>query len=189
MKVQFGANDNALHGWVNFKNENECDIRNRLPFADDIVDRIFLEHCLEHVTMRDAWNFLDEALRILKPGGVIRIVVPAVDQILRQTNDDYRQFMTQQAPQWFPAAGLPKPEAPISDKNIVKAIIFCHGHQSAWTEDLLAAFMAAVGFEVARCAYGRSHYPELHNIDSHWKYIGLERCVIESVVCEGRKPE
>lgn len=54
-----------------------CDISSEnLPFDDDSVDRIYLSHVIEHLDDRGAFHFLREASRVLKPGGVLRVVTP-----------------------------------------------------------------------------------------------------------------
>lgn len=53
-----------------------CDIRRRLPFADASVAALYASHILEHVYRSEAVAFLREARRVLRPGGICRIVVP-----------------------------------------------------------------------------------------------------------------
>ena len=45
-----------------------------LPFADNYFDEIILSHIIEH--LNDAYLFLEEVHRILKPNGIVRIVTP-----------------------------------------------------------------------------------------------------------------
>jgi SAM-dependent methyltransferase len=52
------------------------DISRGIPFADNSVDVVFHSNMLEHLDRDVAEVFLVEALRVLKPGGVHRIVVP-----------------------------------------------------------------------------------------------------------------
>jgi len=52
------------------------DVRKRLPFADSSIDYVYTSHFLEHNSPSDAKKLIAEALRILKPGGVFRVVVP-----------------------------------------------------------------------------------------------------------------
>ena len=52
------------------------DLSHSIPFKDNSVDFIFTSHFLEHLFKGDAENFLREAVRVLKPGGKIRVSVP-----------------------------------------------------------------------------------------------------------------
>ena len=53
----------------------------RLPFTEDSFDVVYHSHLLEHFPKRFAPVFLQECLRVLKPRGIIRIVVPDLEQI------------------------------------------------------------------------------------------------------------
>ncbi|HEX2860734.1 MAG TPA: methyltransferase domain-containing protein [Lacunisphaera sp.] len=57
------------------------DARGPLPFADASVDAVYHAHLLEHLEAEDARRFLAECHRILRPGGVIRVVVPDLEGI------------------------------------------------------------------------------------------------------------
>lgn len=50
-----------------------------LPFPDDHFDFIFSEHVLEHLNPPDAAELLGKCYRIMKPGAIIRTVVPDAD--------------------------------------------------------------------------------------------------------------
>lgn len=65
--------------WRN--HDRDMDLNNPLPFADNTVDRIFIEHGLEHIDSAHGMRFLAEAHRVLKPGGVIRICVPELARL------------------------------------------------------------------------------------------------------------
>jgi SAM-dependent methyltransferase len=54
-----------------------------VPFPDESFDVVYHSHLLEHFPKKDARNFLRECNRILRPGGVIRVVVPDLEAIAR----------------------------------------------------------------------------------------------------------
>lgn len=58
-------------------------LKKRLPFQDKSVDAVFFSHVLEHIDRQDAPGFLAEIKRVLKPGGIVRIVVPDLEKICR----------------------------------------------------------------------------------------------------------
>jgi len=47
-----------------------------LPFAAGSAEVVYSSHMLEHLTREEAQAFLNEAFRILRPGGWLRLVVP-----------------------------------------------------------------------------------------------------------------
>ncbi len=50
-----------------------------IPFKNNSVQNIFSSHFLEHLTEKQAIGLLKECERVLKSGGIIRIVVPSLD--------------------------------------------------------------------------------------------------------------
>jgi SAM-dependent methyltransferase len=55
-----------------------------IPFDDVSVDVIYHSHMLEHLDREVAPQFMREVLRVLKPGGIQRIVVPDLERICRE---------------------------------------------------------------------------------------------------------
>jgi SAM-dependent methyltransferase len=52
-----------------------------IPFASDTVDVVYHSHMLEHLDREVAVKFLQEVKRVLRPGGIQRIVVPDLEQL------------------------------------------------------------------------------------------------------------
>ena len=52
------------------------DLRKKLPFPDRSVDYVYTSHVLEHLAAADAPKLIEEVFRVLKPGGMVRLVVP-----------------------------------------------------------------------------------------------------------------
>ena len=59
----------------------QADLRTGIPLPDEYADAVYHSHVLEHFSREDAKSFLQECHRILKPGGVLRISVPDLEQI------------------------------------------------------------------------------------------------------------
>jgi len=61
---------------------------NKLPLEDNSINVIYCSHVLEHLHNENIQFLLDEFYRILKPNGVVRILVPDLEntfyQILKQ---------------------------------------------------------------------------------------------------------
>jgi len=60
-----------------------CDLRCGLPFTDNSFDVVYHSHLLEHFSKISAAVFLRECFRVLQTGGIIRVVVPNLEQIVR----------------------------------------------------------------------------------------------------------
>lgn len=57
-------------------------ITRKFPFSSNSVDCIYSSHTFEHLTYAEAAFVLKECYRVLKPGGIIRIIVPDLAQIV-----------------------------------------------------------------------------------------------------------
>ena len=72
---------------VDFKSTGEGVIAHNLnqniPFQDESFDVVYHSHLLEHFSRSNAEIFLKECYRVLRPQGVLRVVVPDLEQIAR----------------------------------------------------------------------------------------------------------
>jgi hypothetical protein len=172
VKLNFGCGTNRLPGWRNF--DNDVDITRKLPFRDNSADFLFAEHVVEHVNYYQAIEFLRECRRVLKPGGIIRISVPSIENVLKRGDAAYFNFTTK----WQPDA---------TARGAMYALLYKHGHKAAWTDSLLEATLFFVGFaSVTRCEPGASEHPELRGVEGHHRVIGERFNWIESSVFEGK---
>lgn len=176
--IQFGAGQCPLPPpWRNFDRDVDCS--KPLPrgeFPDNSADFIFSEMMVEHLTPQQGWNFIDECFRVLKPGGVARIVIPDFVQNWRELNDAYRSVNS----------GV---TGAVTDKDHARSIIFGHGHQAMWTAPMLACVLEAIGFiRVLSLPMHVSIHDELKEIEQHWHSVGKACAVVESGCVEGAKP-
>ena len=58
------------------------DVKKSLPFADRKFDAVYHSHVLEHLPIEVGQYCIGECFRVLKPGGVLRIVVPDLERIV-----------------------------------------------------------------------------------------------------------
>lgn len=68
-----------------------CDVTQGLPFSSASFDVSYSSHVLEHLRKAEAALLIEEQRRILKPGGVIRVVVPDLEMITR----NYLKYLDQ----------------------------------------------------------------------------------------------
>jgi predicted SAM-dependent methyltransferase len=74
-----GAPDRSVQALVDFSRP--------LPFDDAVFDGVFCEHVLEHFAQADGERLAREVRRVLKPGGVFRVIVPDAEFVLRSYFD------------------------------------------------------------------------------------------------------
>jgi predicted SAM-dependent methyltransferase len=59
------------------------DVRKGIPYPDGYFDVVYHSHVLEHMSASQGRLFMREALRVLKPGGTVRVVVPDLERIAK----------------------------------------------------------------------------------------------------------
>jgi len=87
--LNIGCGSNFHSDWINLdlyksKYVTYHNIKKKLPFLDNSVDVIYHSHVLEHLTKEEANKFIKDCFRVLKPDGVMRVVVPDLEQIVRE---------------------------------------------------------------------------------------------------------
>lgn len=172
VKLNFGCGTNRLDGWENF--DAELDISKPLPFPAEHADYIFSEHCVEHIGYFEALAFFKECFRVLRPGGVIRIAVPSIESVWRHGTPDYFRF----AREWAPTEDA---------RGAMHALLFEHGHRTAWTISLLMSSLYYAGFAVEERRPCFSTHAALQGVEGHGKVIGDAFNEIETIICEGTR--
>lgn len=64
-----------------------CDIRKPFSLPENTFDAVYANHVLEHLKPEEGAAFIDELYRILKSGGICRIVVPDLEAKCREYLD------------------------------------------------------------------------------------------------------
>lgn len=87
--LNLGCGQKFHYDWVNidfYSNSPYVIAHNLLegiPFSANEFDVVYHSHVLEHFTKDDGKKFIAECCRVLKPGGIIRIAVPDLEQIVK----------------------------------------------------------------------------------------------------------
>jgi predicted SAM-dependent methyltransferase len=87
--VNLGCGSRYHPDWINFDIHStvpevrECNLLEGVPLPDNSCDAVYNAALLEHLPRREAERFLRECRRILRPGGILRIGVPDLEQIVR----------------------------------------------------------------------------------------------------------
>jgi SAM-dependent methyltransferase len=84
-KLNFGCGTRLAAGWTNidFHSDNKfvrrVNLLNGFPFPDKHFDVVYSSHVLEHFSPDEGEFLIRESYRVLKVGGIIRIVVPDLE--------------------------------------------------------------------------------------------------------------
>src|SRR5262249_30651163 len=101
-KLQLGAAENVLPGWLNTDLHGYgradvvyLDVRKTFPLPDASFDFVYSEHMIEHLTYAEGQHCLRESLRVLRPGGTLRIATPSLERLaaLYDGGDVARQYV------------------------------------------------------------------------------------------------
>jgi predicted SAM-dependent methyltransferase len=139
-----------------------------IPLPSSSLRGIFTEHCLEHLSYADCLAVLRDFRRMLKPGGVVRVVVP--DGELYCT-----LYMRAQAGETVRWPYAENGKVPI---YYVNRIMHDHGHRFIYDFDAMKEALLSAGFrEVHRARFREGSDPRL--------LIDQEHRSIESLYVEG----
>ncbi len=174
--IQLGCGKNRLQGWMNL-DMPVFDITRPLPWNDQSVDALFLEHVIEHIPTNQAYAFMKEAWRTLKPGGILRLTFPDLLRISRESTPEYIRFL--QAHGW--GNGTPG--------SALESIITNHGHKAIWTRDTMLATLRSIGFEASEQRIGESPYPHIRHLDQRNHLLGPVIYRLETTCIEAVKPD
>lgn len=140
------------------------DLRKGIPFADASVDVVYHSHVLEHIDREFVPGFLAEIKRVLKPGGVHRIVVPDLEIAVRgylaslqavdagtgdaARHDDFVAMLLEQSVRRHAAGSAQQGKVRRAVENAVLGDARKRGetHQWMWDRVNLPAVLDQVGF-------------------------------------------
>ena len=144
------------------------DCRRRLPLSDSSAAGIRVEHFLEHLEPReDLPAFLKDCRRVLRPGGVLRVIVPDAGRYLRAYCTPGLDLFHQLA------VPIPFPDDLPTRMDVVNHVFHQWAeHRWAYDFETLAARIRGAGFaEVAEASFRVSLAPALaDDRDQHAPY-------------------
>lgn len=165
------------------KNVKYINLNKKLPFETSSIDVVYNSHVFEHLNSKSADHFLRETLRVLKPGGILRIVVPDLYYHAKKYIENYDKERATQ--EFLYVVNLSRPE----DQGIIKKIYniimgYPSIHKTMYDNKTLYLSLANKGFvDIINCEYGKSNYIDhISEIEATEGYEG-------SLYLEARKNE
>jgi predicted SAM-dependent methyltransferase len=193
-KLQIGSGINHYEGWLNTDYDAgipgvlQMDATKVFPFEDKVFDFIFCQHMIEHISYQDGQFMLKECLRVLKPGGKVRISTPNLAMVcgLYTTPPTELQmsYMDWSKSTWVPNA--PKATPAFVINNFFRN----WGHQFIYDKETLREAIERVGFrEVQDFALNESGDAVFRNLENEQR-LPKGFLAFETITFEGtKKPE
>ncbi len=146
------------------------------PWAEGSADAVYSSHTLEHIKREDGLRFLAECFKVLKSGGVIRIVVPDLAVIVQRYNKGEIR-----ADRFIEALDVLYPPASNKIKEILRPYTQ-YPHKCMYDTPTLEAVLAEAGFtQVASRGAFDSAIEDITLIE-------LEDRTVDAVIVEAIKP-
>lgn len=159
--------------WLNidgFKDVNvhfTMDFNSRFPFENDKFDGIFCEHVFEHFGLPEGQALLRECLRVIVPGGCIRLIMPDGEKIIRTYCSEPQMLIKQRE---------------VSSGAAMEAVNSWfyqrYEHQCIYDGKLLESQLKNAGFEqIRRCAFLQGDASKTLLLDDpkyEWESIYME---------------
>lgn len=156
------------------------------PFPDSSFDFILCEHMIEHVSLGDARALLSECRRVLRPGGVLRLITPDLDRLLQitaaPTQDEATRF-------YVSSMNSTATDIPAEDQAnpvyMLNRLMHDWGHKFLYNEATMTTLLRHAGFSnVVRCKPFDSAHPDLVGMDRHHEEVGEQMNEVESLLLE-----
>lgn len=149
-------------------------LRRPLFFPDSQFEFVYLSHVLEHFRWQEGASLLKECFRVLRPGGVLRVVVPDLVHHV----DRYNQGALK-AQDFLSELSTCAPEQP----NALKAILgplFFFPHLCMYDSESLLRAVENQGFSnVRQCEQFESSFVHLREVEG--SNAGVGTLIVEGV--------
>jgi predicted SAM-dependent methyltransferase len=161
-KVHLGAGDHRLDGWIDVDilpgvADVLADFTVALPFRDASIELLHSEDLLEHLDRDAGKQLLAECHRVLRPGGVMRLLTPDLRALIDRV---YLQRETRHVDWCNTHLGA---SGPCETLNM--HLRMNGDHRFVYDEEHLSETLRALGFRVRRVRHNWSTVPELRYLD------------------------
>lgn len=198
-KLHIGCGGNFLDTWLNsdlIPDNDETallDASKPFPILSGSFDYVYSEHVFEHLNFEQQLINLKESLRILIPGGKIRIATPNFDFLPNLAVNKKSEF-EQEYLEWNFTTFLKNIPLKLMDTDNLEVYVINNyfrdwGHQLIHNKSSIQNLMEYAGFEVLGFQnVGQSPDPNLKGLEHHGAMITDKYNEFETMVIEAKKP-
>ena len=197
-KLHIGCGPMVLDGWINSdfvprtREVIFLDITERLPFPDASLDYIYSEHLIEHVSLSAGIGHFKDCLRVLKPGGVIRVATPDLQFLLdyfsgKPLTPVQEGFLAEMMNEFHPELARSTVMSS-SPAILLNEFVRDWGHMFIYDRDTLAEALKLAGFAtVQSCEVQRSEHAALRGLERHGTAISDDFNRLQTMILEAGK--
>jgi SAM-dependent methyltransferase len=160
-RLNWGCGGWPQPGWINSDRKGgpgidlSCDIRDGLPLEEGSIDYVVSVHALPEVPYPDLVPALRELRRVLKPGGVLRLVLPDLEMGIRAFLAGDRDYFA-----------IPDEDARTLGGKLAVQLTWYSYSRSLFTYDFVEELLSKAGFaKRIRCDYRRTASPFREIVD------------------------
>jgi SAM-dependent methyltransferase len=210
--VQYGCGPSSCpEGWVNFdasptlrlqkipiigriirrgpiifdKDVRYGDIVRGLPIPNSCADGVYASHVLEHLTLEDFWIAIENTRRVLKPGGVFRLVVPDLEGRSRKYLKRLDDGDTNANAFFMASSHLGIRNRPRGGGRL-RAAFGNSAHLWMWDEPSMRAALTSANFsDIRRARFGDSADLAFSKVETQGRFVddgdyGGDECAMEA---------
>ena len=128
-----------------------------LPVADSSAEGIYASHVLEHLSRHDVVTALANTRRILKPGGVFRLIVPDIGWRAERYLRDRKAGNPSAADAFIKACNIRDAKHAKGAMGMLRTTFGNSGHLWMYDRELMSVLLKDAGFtDIRPCAFGDS---------------------------------
>ncbi|MFA9564163.1 MAG: methyltransferase domain-containing protein [Acidimicrobiales bacterium] len=160
-KLHLGCGGNYMPGWINIdlspdtRADMVWDVTRGIPLESGSITSIYSEDFIEHITLEQGTEVLEECFRVLERGGFLRILTPDL-LIFAKTYINREQTSLD----WYGESFGTKTFGEMFNMGMRMG-----GHTFLYDEETLDLVLESVGFEVFTGSFNESPSPELSDLD------------------------
>lgn len=163
-RLNWGCGSWTPEGWINSDIKEEpginlvCSILDGLPLETDGIDYAVSIHALPEMAYPTLIPVLQELRRVLKPGGVLRLVLPDIDKGIAAYQRGDRDYFL-----------IPDEDAKSVGAKFITQMLWYGYSKLLFTHDFIEEKLMKAGFSrVDRCAFKqtKSPWPEILELDN-----------------------
>lgn len=198
--VQYGCGLSAPEGWVNFDASPTLrlqktpvlgmlvkrrlkavfpdlvrygDITKGLPgIRDNSCDAVYCSHVLEHLSLEDFHKALDNTYRMLKPGGIFRLVMPDLEKCVEFYTQALAKGERDASVRFMENTILGTEQRPRGLKAIAETVFGNARHLWMWDHQGVIEELEKTGFSsVRKCGYHDSQEEMFQLVEAENRFV------------------